>query len=116
LLPPETDSRDEPVAREDGLDTITLTLHHPPVSHTRTEIRTQTCREEVMKVTTWAVFGSLVVNLALGLAVASVFSVAPVRAAETGHCTATHAARSEQHPVLIHRAYVVAARMGWAAG
>ena len=69
-----------------------------------------------MKVTTWAVFGSLVVNLALGLAVAAVFSVAPVRAAENSHCTATHAVSTEQHPVLIHRAYLVAARMGWAAG
>jgi hypothetical protein len=69
-----------------------------------------------MKVTTWAVFGSLVVNLALGLVIAAVFSVAPVKAAENSHCTAAHAVRSEQHPVLIHRAYVVAARMGWAAG
>lgn len=68
-----------------------------------------------MKVTTWAVLGSLVINLALGLAVAAVFSVAPARAAETSHCASAHPARSDR-PVLVHRAYVVAARMGWAAG
>ena len=75
-----------------------------------------------MKVTTWAVLGSLVVNLGLGLVVAAVFSVSPpARAAESSHCTAGHAAHSthvSERPVLVqqHHAYVVAARMGWAAG
>jgi hypothetical protein len=73
-----------------------------------------------MRVTTWAVLGSLVINLGLGLAVAAVFSVSPpAHAAESSHCAAGHAVHSTRpsdRPVLVHRAYVVAARMGWAAG
>jgi hypothetical protein len=66
-----------------------------------------------MRVTTFAVLGSLVINVALALVVAAVFSVTPARAAETNsHCASGHAVK----PVLVHRAYVVAARMGWAAG
>ena len=73
-----------------------------------------------MKVTTWGVLGSLAVNLALGLVVAAVFSVSPpARAAETGHCASghtVHAARAPERPPVVHRTYLVAARMGWAAG
>jgi hypothetical protein len=71
-----------------------------------------------MKVTTWAMLGSLCINLALGLVVAAVFSVAPAHAAELSHCSeaAAHARQAPARPNVVHRGYVVAARMGWAAG
>jgi len=78
------------------------------------------CEERVMRVTTWAVLGSLLINLVLGLLVAAVFSVAPpARAAERapyalGH--PVHTARTPDRPALVHRGYLVAVRMGWGAG
>jgi hypothetical protein len=68
--------------------------------------------------TTWAMFGSLVINLMLGLVVAAVFSVAPsARAGEPGHCT--HAVQPKRAPERVappatrRAAYLVEARMGW---
>ena len=72
-----------------------------------------------MKSTTWAVFGSLAINLVLGLLVAAVFSVAPsAQAGELGHASCTHAAHQKPTPTHAapaptHRAYLVEARMGW---
>jgi hypothetical protein len=73
-----------------------------------------------MRVTPWAVLGSLLINLVLGLLVAVVFSVPPARAAErpqctarTPHATATH---TPDRPVRAHRGYLVEVRMGWGAG
>jgi len=66
-----------------------------------------------MRITTWAVLGSLLINLALALLVAVVFSVPPARAAERAQCTGRTI-----HPTHTpdHRGYLVAVRMGWAAG
>jgi len=75
--------------------------------------------ENAMRITTWAVLGSLLINLVLGLLVAAVFSVAPpVRAAEHAQCAGPtmHTAQTPARAVLVHRGYLVAVRMGWAAG
>jgi hypothetical protein len=75
-----------------------------------------------MKMTAWAVLGSLLINLVLGLLVAAVFSVAPVGAAELHGCGAAHSpvhARpgpAPSAPARSHRSYLVEARMGWAVG
>src|SRR3977135_28624 len=108
---------DEPVAREDGFDAAALTPPYPGVSH----MRSRNCREEsVMRVTTWAVFGSLLINRVLALLVAAVFSVAPpARAAERAPCALGHPVHTTQtpdRPALVHRGHLVAVRMGWAAG
>ena len=82
----------------------------------------------VKNVTTVGVLGSLAVNVMLGLAVAAVFSVAPVSRAEaaqleaTGAVSAPCAARPTAQPAARAAVaakqgdYLVAARMGWAAG
>ena len=73
-----------------------------------------------MRVTTWAVVGSLLINLVLGLLVAAVFSVAPpARAAERAACAGgrtMHTTQTPDRPALVHRGYLVAVRMGWAGG
>jgi hypothetical protein len=73
-----------------------------------------------MRVTTWAVLGSLLINLVLGLLVAAVFSVAPsARAAERAPCAVgrtTHATQTPDRPAVAHRGDLVAVRMGWGAG
>jgi hypothetical protein len=72
-----------------------------------------------MRVTTWAVLGSLLINLVLGLLVAAVFSVAPARAAERAPCAVghpLHATQTPDRPALAHRGYLVEVRMGWGAG
>jgi hypothetical protein len=85
-------------------------------------MRTETWWEDAdMRVTTLAVLGSLVINSALGLAVAAVFSVQPARAAtEPLHCSssghAVHATHAPTRPSLVQGRYLVATRMGWAAG
>jgi hypothetical protein len=84
-------------------------------------MRSENCREEsAMRVTTWAVLGSLLINLVLGLLVAAVFSVAPpVRAAERAPCAVgrpVHTTQTPDRPALVHHGYLVAVRMGWAGG
>ena len=71
-----------------------------------------------MRITSWAVLGSLLINLALALLVAVVFSVPPARAAERAQCTGRmmHATHTPDRPALVHRGYLVAVRMGWGAG
>ena len=73
-----------------------------------------------MRVTSWAVLGSLLINLVLALLVAAVFSVAPpARAAERAPCALgrpMHTAPTPDRPALVHRGYLVAVRMGWGAG
>jgi hypothetical protein len=82
-------------------------------------MRTENDREEnVVRVTTWAVLGSLLINLVLALLVAAVFSVAlPARAAERAQCAGRtlHATQTPARPALVH-GYLVAVRMGWAVG
>ncbi len=71
-----------------------------------------------MRVTPWAVLGSLLINLVLGLLVAVVFSVPPARAAERPQCTGRplHATHTPDRPARAHRGYLVEVRMGWGAG
>jgi len=75
-----------------------------------------------MKMTAWAVLGSLLINLVLGLLFAGVFSVASVGAAELRGCGAAHSpvhARpgpAPAPPARSHHSYLVEARMGWAVG
>src|SRR5882672_1697363 len=106
--------RDEPVGHEDGFDAAALTPQYPGVSH----MRSKNGREEsVMRVTSWAVLGSLLINLVLALLVAAVFSVAPpARAAERAPCALGHPAPTPDRPALVHHGYLVAVRMGWGAG
>jgi hypothetical protein len=71
-----------------------------------------------MRATTWAILGSLAINLMLGLAIATVFSAAPsAMAAELPGCSAHAAAPARQAPAQPARTghrYIVAVRMGWA--
>jgi hypothetical protein len=80
-----------------------------------------------MRMATWAVLGSLVINLMLGLATAGVSgAAAPVRAGELHRCTGTRPAVLKtvlragnapvKTPVAAHFSYLVAARMGWSVG
>ncbi len=73
-----------------------------------------------MRTTTWAILGSLVINLMLGLLIATVFSVSrPATAAEPTACSAHAASHSRQAPAQPARPghrYIVAVRMGWAMG
>jgi hypothetical protein len=73
-----------------------------------------------MRVISWAVLGSLLINLVLALLVAAVFSVAPsARAAERAACAPghpVHAMQTPDKPAPVHRGYLVAVRMGWAGG
>ena len=71
-----------------------------------------------MRATTWAILGSLAINLMLGLVIATVFSVSPpAKAAEMPGCAAHAAAHTRQAPAPAARSghrYIVAVRMGWA--
>jgi hypothetical protein len=71
-----------------------------------------------MRTTTWAIMGSLVINLVIGLLIATVFSVSPpVTAAESTGCathSAAHARPVPTQPARPTHRYIVAVRMGWA--
>ena len=77
------------------------------------------------KTTTWAMLGSVVINLMLALAVAAVFSVTPRAQATVAQSAAVpardaicaHAPR-EVRPAVHEQgdSYLVAVRMGWGAG
>jgi len=74
-----------------------------------------------MKTRTWAAFGSLTVNLVLGLVIAAVFSATPQARAGQGHVCAAHAAAhtyaapAQPAPSApVHKSHIVAVRMGWA--
>jgi hypothetical protein len=77
-----------------------------------------------MRTATWAIVGSLAINLMLGLVIATVFSVSsPLKAAEPRRCSEHSTAHASQAPAAppapaqparpSHR-YIVAVRMGWA--
>jgi hypothetical protein len=73
-----------------------------------------------MRMTSWAILGSLVINLMLSLAIAAVFSAPPAaKAAELPGCS-THTAAPTRpapaQPARSGRRYIVAVRMGWAMG
>jgi len=76
------------------------------------------------KTTTFAVLGSVVINLMLAMAVAAVFSVTPRAQATVAQSAAAardaicaHGAR-EARPAVHEQgdSYLVAVRMGWGAG
>ena len=71
-----------------------------------------------MRTRTWAMLGSLVINLMLGLAVAAVFSASPpAMAAAVPACPANAAAHTRPAPAQPARPghrYIIAVRMGWA--
>jgi hypothetical protein len=71
-----------------------------------------------MRTASWAILGSLCINLVLGLVIASVFSVSrPVNAAELLRCSpraTAHAPQAPVRPAQPGRRYIVAVRMGWA--
>ena len=79
-----------------------------------------------MKTTALAMTGSLLINLVLGLAIAALFSAAPLahgaQPQQSQACAGTHGIRTESSVTRSaalpagHRSYVVAARMGWAMG
>jgi hypothetical protein len=73
-----------------------------------------------MRTTTWAILGSVVINLMLGLVIAAVFSVSPpLKAAESTECSAhapTHSRQAPAQPAPSGHRYIVAVRMGWAMG
>ena len=75
--------------------------------------------ETRMRTETWAILGSLGINLMLGLVIAAVFSVSrPVDAAEllrcSAHAAAAHAPQAPAQPARSGHRYIVAVRMGWA--
>src|SRR6516164_6880145 len=74
--------------------------------------------ERYMRARSWAIVGSLVINLMLGLAIAAVFSGSPTAAAaDLARCpaqTATHSAPAPAQPARSGHRYIVAVRMGWA--
>jgi hypothetical protein len=75
-----------------------------------------------MRTTTWAILGSLTINLVLGLMITAVFSVTPrataaAKAPGSPECSAHVAAPARQAPAQPARPghrYIVAVRMGWA--
>jgi hypothetical protein len=77
-----------------------------------------------MSVTTRTVGGSRLINLMLGLLVATALGVAsPAQAGGSTHCSGQRTVQPPRTPDrppppaggTSHRGYVVAARMGWAA-
>jgi|HubBroStandDraft_6_1064221.scaffolds.fasta_scaffold116124_3 hypothetical protein len=72
------------------------------------------------KMTPWAMIGSVVVNVMLGLAIAAVFSAAPSANASEAQSPDRHAAAPAHPPAPAapaapgHKSYLTAVRMGWA--
>jgi hypothetical protein len=71
-----------------------------------------------MKLTTWAVLGSLLITVLVGVLVAAVGAAPPAYGC-TGAHPAVHATQSTARPAATapsHHGSLVAVRMGWAAG
>ncbi|HYB65311.1 MAG TPA: hypothetical protein VEC59_08635 [Steroidobacteraceae bacterium] len=67
-----------------------------------------------MRLTSWAIFGSLLINVAFGLVVAgAVYAARPVVATALAQCT-RHAPSATHRPVSGH--FLAAVRLGWAVG
>lgn len=67
-----------------------------------------------MRLAGWAVFGSLLINVAFGLVVTgAVHAARPGGAAALAQCT-HHSPGAARRPVSGH--YLAAVRMGWAVG
>ena len=67
-----------------------------------------------MRLASWAIFGSLVINVAFGLVVTGAVNAArPAVAQALAQCT-HHSSSAPRRPVSGH--YLAAVRMGWAIG
>ncbi len=67
-----------------------------------------------MRLAGWAVFGSLLINVAFGLVVTgAVHAARPAVATTLARCT-HHSPSATRRPVAGH--YLAAVRMGWAVG
>jgi hypothetical protein len=67
-----------------------------------------------MRLASWAIFGSLLINVGFGLVVVgAVHAARPVVAAALAQCT-HHSPSTTRRPVSGH--YLAAVRMGWAVG
>jgi hypothetical protein len=67
-----------------------------------------------MRLASWAIFGSLLINVAFGLVVTgAVHAARPAVATALAQCT-HHPASAPRRPVSGH--YLAAVRMGWAVG
>ncbi|MGH8131644.1 MAG: hypothetical protein ACRETG_02450 [Steroidobacteraceae bacterium] len=67
-----------------------------------------------MRVTSWAIVGSLLINLAFGLIVAAASATRPAAAGAPPLCAHRHSTVSPRHEPVSR--YLAAARMGWAIG
>jgi hypothetical protein len=85
-------------------------------------MHTENAAGEMHMKMTWAVIGSLLINMMLGLAIAALFSVSPPAQASalqgcSGAHPEVHAGHSPAAPsraLSRHDGYLTAARMGWA--
>jgi hypothetical protein len=67
-----------------------------------------------MRLTSWAIFGSLVINVAFGLVVTgAVHAARPAVAGALAQCT-HHSSSAPRRPISGH--YLAAVRLGWAVG
>ncbi len=67
-----------------------------------------------MRLASWAIFGSLLINVAFGLVVTgAVHAARPAVATALAHCT-RHTPGATHRPVSGH--FLAAVRMGWAVG
>jgi hypothetical protein len=67
-----------------------------------------------MRLASWAIFGSLVINVAFGLVVTGAVRAArPAVASALAQCT-HHSSSTQRRPISGH--YLAAVRMGWAVG
>ena len=67
-----------------------------------------------MRLVSWAIFGSLVINVAFGLVVTgAVHAARPAVATALAQCT-HHSVSAPRRPISGH--YLAAVRMGWAVG
>jgi hypothetical protein len=70
-----------------------------------------------MRMTTWAVLGSLLITVMFGVVVAAGFAAAPPAYGCTGAHPEMHATHTQAHPPPVARSHhgsLVAVRMGWA--
>jgi hypothetical protein len=67
-----------------------------------------------MRLAGWAIFGSLLINLAFGVVVAGAYTSVRPQAAAALACTHRHPSGAV-HPPAVGQ-YLAAVRMGWAIG
>jgi hypothetical protein len=66
-----------------------------------------------MRLASWAIFGSLVINVAFGLVVTGAVRAARPAVSALAQCT-HHSSSTPRRPISGH--YLAAVRMGWAVG